>query len=333
MALTTDKIRNIALLGHGGNGKTSLAESLLFLTGGTDRLGKISDGNTVGDSDSEEIKRQISISLANMYAEYRDCKINILDTPGFFDFAGEVAEALRVADAGIIVCGAKDSGAVGFEKAWKALSAKKLPKAVFVSKIDEENGDFYSVYSALRAKYGAVVVPLIVPIKGASGKVEGIVDLVGKKAFSVEGGKRKDIPMPDNMQAELDDFYTAINESVAETSEELMEKYFAGEEFTTAEIVAGFRAGVKDNTLVPVVCGCALTGLGTHALLDLIVNLFPSPLDRAPEICEEDKEIAPDPNGAACAFIFKTQSDQFGKFSIFKVLSGKVTAEIGRAHV
>ena len=327
MPLTTDKIRNIALLGHGSNGKTSLAESMLFLTGGTDRLGKISDGNTVGDSDSEEIKRQISISLANMYTEYRDCKINILDTPGFFDFAGEVAEALRVADAGIIVCGAKDGITVGFEKSWKALADRKLPKAVFVSRLDEENGDFFAVYSALREKYGSSVVPLIVPIKGASGKVDGVVDLVGKKAFTIEGGKKKDIPMPDSMKSELDDFYTAINESVAETSEELMEKYFGGEEFTSAEIFSGLKAGIRDNTLVPVMCGCALTGLGIHALVDAVVDLFPSPLDRASEISEENIEIVPDPNGLACAVIFKTQSDQFGKFSIFKVLSGKISAD------
>jgi len=327
MALTTDKIRNIALLGHGGNGKTSLAESMLFLTGGTDRLGKISDGNTVGDSDSEEIKRQITISLANMYAEYRDCKINILDTPGFFDFAGEMAEALRVADVGIMVCGAKDGITVGLEKAWKALADRKLPKAVFVSKLDEENGDFTSVYSALREKYGSSVVPLIVPIKGSSGKVEGLVDLIGKKAFTVEGGKKKDIPIPDGMKSELDDFYTAINESVAETSEELMEKYFGGEEFSAAEIFSGLKTGIKEHTLVPVMCGCAVTGLGTHALLDVIVDLFPSPADSAPEISDEGTEIAPDPNGPACAFIFKTQSDQFGKFSIFKVLAGKVSAD------
>jgi elongation factor G len=327
MTYATEKIRNIALLGHGGNGKTSLAESMLYLTGGTDRLGKIVDGNTVGDSEAEEIKRQISISLATMFAEYRDTKINILDTPGYFDFAGEVAEALRVADAGVIVCGAKDGITVGLEKAWKYLSENKLPRAVFVSRIDEENGDYEAVYSALREKYGTSVCPMIAPIKSASGKVEGLIDLINRKAFTTEGGKSKEIPIPDSMKADLEQLYTAVNESVAETSEELMEKYFSGEEFTVEEVISGLKIGVKQMTLFPVFCGCALTGLGTLPLLDAVINLFPSPLESRTETTESGDEIKTDPNGPACAIVYKTISDQYGKFSIFKVLSGKVTTD------
>ncbi|MDR0491491.1 MAG: elongation factor G [Oscillospiraceae bacterium] len=327
MPYKTENIRNIAILGHGGSGKTSLAESMLFLTGGADRLGKITDGNTVGDSDSEEIKRQISIYLGTMFAEHNNCKINILDTPGYFDFAGEIAEALRVADAGIVVCSAKDGISVGFEKAWSSLASRNLPRAIFVSKTDEENGDFKAVYTAIREKYGTSVCPLIVPITNASGKVEGIVDVVSKKAYAFEGGKNKEIPIPDSMGAELEELYTAINENVAETDEDLMEKYFSGEEFTKEEIIGGLKAGVKDHTLFPVFCGCATAGLGTLQLLDAIIDLFPSPTAGA-DTADDGAKIEADPNGAACAVIYKTLSDQYGKFSIFKVLSGKVAADM-----
>jgi len=331
MPYTTEGIRNISILGHGSSGKTSLAESMLFLTGGTDRLGRIADGNTVGDSDSEEIKRQITIYLATTYAEHKGCKINILDTPGYFDFAGETMEALRVADAGIVVCSAKDGISVGFEKGWAFLSASKLPKAVYVSKVDEENGDFDAVYSSLRDKYGNSVCPLIVPIKGASGKVEGVVDIVNRKAYAAEGGKQKEIPIPDSMSAELEELYNAVNESVAETSEELMDKFFDGQEFTNEEKIQGLKAGIKDLTLIPLFCGCAASSLGTLPLLDLIVDLFPSPLDRS-DVSDEGAEIISDPNGTACAIVYKTLSDQYGKFSIFKVLSGKVTADVQLAN-
>ncbi|MCL2820868.1 MAG: elongation factor G [Oscillospiraceae bacterium] len=325
MSYTTEKIRNIALLGHGSSGKTSLAESMLFLTGSSDRLGKVNDGNTVGDSDSEEIKRQITIYLATMFTEHKGCKINIMDTPGFFDFAGEVLEALRVADAGIVACTAKDGISVGFEKGWNVLSSKKLPRAAYVSKIDEENGDFDAVLSALRDKYGTSVCPLTIPVKNASGKVEGVYDLVHRKAYSFEGGKQKEIPVPDSMKSELEAIYETFNESIAETCEELMEKY--GEEYTTEEIIKGVKIGLKDLTLFPVFCGCATTGLGTIPLLDAICDFFPSPLDRK-EATEDGNELVVDPNGTTCAIVYKTLSDQYGKFSLFKVLSGKVTSDM-----
>ena len=327
MPLTTEGIRNIAILGHGSSGKTCLAESMLFLSGGIDRLGKIADGNTVSDSDPEETKRQISIYLSTMFAEYNGCKINILDAPGYFDFAGETAEALRVADAGIVVCSAKDGISVGFEKGWSNLTASKLPRAVYVSKVDEENGDFDAVFAALRDKYGTAVCPLCAPVKGSSGKVEGVVDIISRKAYAVDGGKQKEIPVPDSMKSWLEELCTALNECVAETSEELMDKYFSGEEFTPEEMIQGLRAGFKDLALVPVFCGCSLTGLGTLPLLDAIVNIFPSPMERS-DTTEDDESIAADPNGSVCAVVYKTLSDQYGKFSIFKVLSGKLTADM-----
>jgi elongation factor G len=327
MAIGTESIRNIALLGHGSNGKTSLAESMLFLTGAVDRLGKISDGNTTGDSDPEEIKRQISIALSTMSVDYRDHKVNILDTPGYFDFAGEVVEALRVADGGVIVCGAKDGITVGLEKSWKYLNDRKLPRAIFVNKVDEENGDYEQVYGALRERYGTSVCPMIAPIKNAAGKVEGVIDLIKRTAYKLENGKRVEIPVPGDMSEMLENLYTAVNESVAETSEELMEKYFSGEEFTVEEIISGLKTGVKELTLFPVFCGCAVTGLGTLLLLDAIVNLFPSPLEGRPEKTVDGDEIAADPNGPAAVVVYKTLSDQYGKFSLFKVLSGRVTTE------
>ncbi len=327
MAYTPDRIRNIALLGHGSSGKTSLAESMLYLTGVTDRLGKITDGNTVGDSDTEEIKRKITISLAAMYAEYNNHKINILDTPGYFDFAGEVAEALRVAGCGVIVCAAKDGITVGLEKAWKFVEDAKMPRVFFVTKIDEENGDFGTVYAALRQKYGTSVCPMTVPIKNGS-KIEGVVDLVSRKAYAPDGNKRKEIPIPDDMSDELATYYEALSESVAETSEEMMEKYFSGEAFTPEEIFTGLKSGLRDNLVYPVFCGCPVTAAGTVPLLESIVQLFPSPLNARTELSTDGEEIKADPSGATCAVVFKTVSDQYGRFSIFKVLSGKVTPDM-----
>ena len=328
MPYTTKDIRNVAFLGHGGSGKTSLVESILFLTGQTDRLGKISDGNTVGDSDTEEIRRQISIYLSTTFTEYNNHKINLLDTPGYFDFVGETLEALRVAEAGIIACSAKDGITVGFEKAWGYLKAAKLPKAIYISKLDEENGDFRKVLDEIRGRYGSNICPLFLPIQNASGKVEGIVDVVNRKAYSVEGGKQKEIPVPESMTSAVDDEFNAISEVVAEGStEELMEKYLETMEFTKEELIEGLKVGIKDQLLIPVFCGCATTGLGTLPLLDAINNLFPSPLDRV-DSTEDDKELKLDPNGPTCAIVYKTLSDQYGKFSIFKVLSGKVTSDM-----
>ncbi|MDR1217867.1 MAG: elongation factor G [Oscillospiraceae bacterium] len=328
MTYTSDAIRNIALLGHGGNGKTSLAESMLFLTGAVDRLGRAADGNMAGDSDTEEIKRKISIALATLSADYRGSKINILDTPGYFDFAGEVVEALRVAEGGVIVCGSKDGVTVGLEKSYKYLNDRKLPRAFYVSKIDEENGSFEAVYGALREKYGASVCPMVAPITGGGGKIEGLVDLISHKAYTIEGGKRKEIPVPESMGKQLEELYTAVNESVAETSEELMDKYFSGEEFTEDEIKGGLRTGVKELSLFPAFCGCAHTGLGTLMLLDAIVDLFPAPADGVPETSPEGELLDVSADKPTAVIVYKTLSDQYGKFSLFKVISGKVSADM-----
>ncbi len=328
MSYAIENIRNICLMGHGGTGKTSLAESMLYLKGATDRLGKVLDGNTVGDYDPEEIKRKISISLSAMYVEHEKHKINILDTPGYFDFSGEVAEALRVADSGIIVCAAKGGLSVGTEKAWSALDEQKKPRMFYISKIDEENGDFESIFNELRAKYGSSVCPCVVPIKEA-GSVAGIYDVISKKAFALEKGKAVEIPIPASFADKVKSYTDAVNESVAETSEELMDKFFSGEEFTTEELIQGMRQGVRDLTLFPVLGGCAATGIGTLSLLDTIVRLMPSPKDVKAELSDDGKtEVKAAAGEPACAFVFKTLSDQYGKFSFFKVVSGKVSADM-----
>lgn len=317
MSYATNSIRNICLLGHGSNGKTSLAESMLFLAGATDRLGKVSDGNTVSDFDAEEVRRQISVAAATMYVEYKKHKINIIDTPGYFDFVGEVCQALRVADAGIVVCSAKDGVSVGAEKAWKYLSDANKPRAIYMSKIDEEHADFDATFASLREKFGTSVCPMTAPIK-SGGKVTGIVDVVSRKAYSVSGGKTSEIPVPDDMADRLTELYTEIAESVAETSEELMDKYFGGEEFTPEEIYGALASGIAEASICPVYCGSAFSGLGTTLLLDAIVNFFPAPTEGGQKVAE---------TGPVKAIVYKTISDQYGRFSQFKVLSGKLTAD------
>lgn len=332
MGYAINDIRNVCFLGHGGNGKTSLVESMLFLTGGTDRLGKIADGNTVCDYDPEEIKRQISISLTTVPVEYKKCKINVLDTPGYYDFAGEVMEALCVADAGVIVCSAKGGMSVGTEKAWEYLQERNMPRAIYISKVDEENSDYNAAFDALREKFGNTVCPIIAPIWDADKKVVGIIDVLHRKAFNMQGGKTTEIPIPEDKTSVLEELYDKLCESVAETSEEYMEKYFSGEPFTPEEVVNGLRTGVRELSLVPVFCGSSVTGLGTQALLDSIVSLFPNPMDgnvrKGTNADGEKVEVAVDPNGPTCAYVYKTISDQYGKYSFFKVVAGKVTPDM-----
>ena len=319
------------MLGHGSTGKTGLAESILFINGTTDRLGKVTDGNTVSDYDAEEIKRQISISASMMYTEYKGNKVNLLDTPGFFDFAGEVSQAVRVADAAVIVCAAKCGLSVGTEKAWDNLTENNMPKAIYVSKIDEENGDFYGLYEALKEKYGHSICPMVIPFSKGE-KVEGVIDIVLRKAYSMDKGKCIEVPLPDDMQSVVDDMYTVLTENVAETSEEFMDKYFSGDPFTAEEMAQGISMGIRTGSLVPVVCGSAFTGLGTELLLNIIVNFFPSPMESKPENALDAGgnavkiEITTD--SPVCLLIFKTTSDQYGKFSFFKVISGKVESDM-----
>ena len=332
MSYSVQNIRNVCLLGHGGNGKTALAESLLYMTGAIDRMGKAVDGNTVCDYDPEEVKRQISISLSVAPLEYKGCKINVLDTPGGFDFSGEVMEALRAADAAIIVCSAKDGVSVGLEKAWKYCEERNMPRFIYISKTDEDNSDYNATFEALRAKYGNKIAPVVVPIWDENKKVTGIIDVLNKRAYEMQGGKRVEIEIPEGKEAVITEFNDALKESVAETSEEFMDKFFSGEDFTYAEMIQGLRQGVRELSLFPVLCGSAVNTMGSLMLMDYIVDLLPNPMEgnyhKATRQDGETEEFVVSPGGVPTAFVFKTVADQYGKYSYIKVLSGVITSDL-----
>ena len=318
MSYSIDKIRNICLLGHGGNGKTSLAESMLFLTGATDRLGKASDGTTVSDFDAEEIRRKISIGDSAMYCDFNGVKINIIDTPGYFDFAGEVKQALRVADAGVLVCSAKDGVSVGAEKSWKLLVEANAPRAIFISRIDEENSSYEKTFQALRDAFGVSVCPLVAPIMDGE-KVTGFIEVATKKAYKFgANGKSTEMPMPDNMKDTLAEYYDMLSENAAETDETLMDK-FGSEEFTVEEILGALGTGIAERSICPVFCGSSTALWGVDLFLKAIADYFPAPSEGGKPVDEK---------GQTAAIVYKTISDQYGKFSLFKVVSGKVTNDM-----
>ena len=331
MSYTAQDIRNICLIGHGGDGKTALAERMLFFTKGTDRLGKSADGTTISDFDPEEIKRKYSISTSIIPVEYGKSKINLLDNPGYFDFAGEVMQSVRVVDAGVIVVSAKNGVGVGTEKSWKYLFERKLPKFVYVSKLDEEHADFYKTFEQLREKFGKTLAPITIPIMEGDKSV-GIVDIIHKEAYLSGGGKTQKVDVPADLTDRVDEYYEFLCEAVAETSEENMEKFFEGEEFTLDEIIAGINQGVKDLSLVPVFCGSAMTGMGTESLIRGLVDFAPNPTEgyaqHAVNEKGEDVTINCAPTETPVIFVFKTVSDQYGKQSYFKVISGNITADL-----
>ena len=328
---TANSIRNICLLGHSGSGKTALAESLLYMTGVIDRIGKNADGNTVCDYDPEEIRRNISISTAVVPLVYNGVKINMLDTPGGFDFSGAAMEALRAADAAILVISAKDGITVGFEKAWKYCQERNMPRFIYISKVDEDNSDYNATFNALREKYGNKVAPVVVPIWDANRKVTGIIDVLNKRAYEMQNLKRVEIEVPEGKEDVITEFNDALKESVAETSEEFMDKFFGGEDFTYAEMIKGMHKGVIDHTLYPVLCGSGVTCLGSLMLMDHIIDLLPNPVEgnyhKATLADGTTEEFVVSPGGVPSAFVWKTVSDQYGKYSFVKVLSGTITSD------
>ena len=328
---TANSIRNICLLGHSGSGKTALAESLLYMTGAIDRIGKNADGNTVCDYDPEEIRRNISISTAVVPLEYHNTKINLLDTPGAFDFAGATMEALRAADAAILVISAKDGITVGFEKAWKYCEERNMPRFIYISKVDEDNSDYNATFNALREKYGNKIAPVVVPIWDGSKKITGIIDVLNKRAYEMQKLKRVEIEVPEDKLSVIEEFNDALKESVAETSEELMDKFFGGEDFTYAEMIKGMHQGVLDQTLYPVLCGSGFNCLGSLMLMDHIIDLLPNPVEgnyhKATLADGTTEEFVVSPGGVPSAFVWKTVSDQYGKYSYIKVLSGEITSD------
>jgi len=326
---TVNSIRNICLLGHSGSGKSALAESLLYMTGAISRLG----GNAVTDYDPEEIRRGISISTSVIPVEYKNHKINVLDAPGAFDFAGAAMEALRAADAAILVCSAKDGITVGFEKAWKYCEERNMPRFVYISKVDEDNSDYNATFEALREKYGNKIAPLVVPIWDSSKKVTGIIDVLNKRAYEMKNLKRVEISLSEDKLSVVDEFNFNLKEAVAETDEELMERFFEneGEDFTYAEMINGMHTGVKELSLFPVLCGSGVTCLGSLMLMDQIINLLPNPeqgnYHKATTADGKTEEFVVSEGGVPSAFVWKTVSDQFGKYSFVKVLSGEITPD------
>jgi len=330
---TVNSIRNICLLGHSGSGKSALAESLLYMTGAIVRMGKNANGNTVADYDPEEVRRNISISTSVIPVEYKNHKINILDTPGAFDFAGAAMEALRAADAAILVCSAKDGITVGFEKAWKYCEERNMPRFVYISKVDEDNSDYNATFEALREKYGNKIAPVVVPIWDSAKRVTGIIDVLNKRAYEMQNLKRAEITLSEEKLSVVDEFNFALKEAVAETDEELMERFFEneGEDFTYAEMINGMHTGVKELSLFPVLCGSGVTCLGSLMLMDQIINLLPNPeqgnYHKATTADGKTEEFVVSEGGVPSAFVWKTVSDQFGKYSFIKVLSGEITPD------
>lgn len=322
MSYTTKDIRNICLLGHGGSGKTSLAENMLFMTGAIDRQGRVPDGNTVCDYDAEETKRQISISAAVFPLKFGGKKINVIDCPGYFDFASEALAAIRVSETGVILCSAKDGLSVGAERSWKYLKTAGVPAIFYISKNDEENGDFSAVLSSLQDKYGASVCAVTAPMSDGT----GVIDIVHNCAYQTKGNKTIKIAIPEADKGMAEELREVLMEAAA-TTEELMEKYLDDLELSETEIIEGLRAGLIERSVFPVFCGSAMTGIGTEALLSGIAEFAPSPAEMPALKTEEGTEIPCDPNGTTTAFVFKTVSDQFGKFSYVKVVSGTLTAD------
>lgn len=323
----TDEIRNVVLLGHGGSGKTSLVEAMAYVSGAISRMGKISDHNTISDFDKEEQKREFSISTTLTPIEWEKAKINVLDTPGYFDFVGEVEEAVSAADAAVIVVSGKAGVEVGTEKAWELCDKYNLPRMIYVTEMDVDDASFRGVVQQLTERYGKVIAPHFQPIR-ENEKLVGYVNVIknaGRRYTEV--GKREECEIPDYCLPNLQILREHLMEAVAETSEDFMERYFAGEEFSVEEIRSAMRVEVMDGSIVPVAMGSNIQAQGVANLLSDIVRFFPSPDKRecagfnrkTNEIFEANYNFAK----AKSAYVFKTMVDPFiGKYSFVKVCSG-----------
>lgn len=331
----TQDIRNVAILGHGGCGKTTLVEAMANLAGVTNRMGKVVDGNTISDYDKEEIKRKFSISTSIVPIEWKQWKINLLDTPGYMDFTGEVEEALSVADGAIIVISGKAGVEAGTERAWDYCEKYNIPRIIFVTEIDEDNADYGRIIEQLRDLYGKKIAPFHLPVK-VDGKFTGYVNVVkmkGRKS-TADGNKFDEVEidalnLPAQVQDELDPCRDALLEAVAETSEELMDKYFEGEEFTMDEIIGALRASVNDGSIVPVQCGSGFYNISVENLMKHVIDYLPSPAAAVSRISGKDPRndndctVDYDSSKPFSAYVFKTLVDPFiGRYSFIKVCSG-----------
>lgn len=321
-----DKIRNIGLFSHGGAGKTSLTEAMLFTSKAITRLGRVEEGNTVSDWDPDEIKRNISISATPAPVEWRDHKINVIDAPGYADFVGEVKAAIRVVDAALILLDASAGVEVGTEYAWRFAADRNLPAIIVVNKMDRENADFAASLASAQAAFGLKVVPLCIPIGRESG-LRGVVDLLAMRSFTFSDNRDGTVSegdIPSEMLDEVETYRLQLVEKIAESDEDLMLRYLEDDEISADELRAGLRTGVASGEIVPVVAGAASTNRGTSLILDAIVDLSPAPGSIAAKSPDGGEvTIAPDPNAPLAAFVWKTIADPFvGKLTYFRVYSG-----------
>jgi elongation factor G len=327
-----EQIRNVALAGHGGSGKTTLAEHLLYIAGHIDRVGSIEAGNTTSDFDPEEQRRKISLSATLLPIEWEGHKINLIDTPGFPDFIGELYSVAPVVDSVILVAPAQAELEVGFENAWELCEARQLPRLIFVNKMERDGADYNGLLQTLRNAYGNRIVPLQIPI-GAETQFKGVVDVLHQKAYV---GKDRDIapsPVPAELQGEVERAREMLMEAAAESDDALLEKYLDGNLLTDEELVHGFHEGVRTGRIVPVLCGSAALGEGLAPLLQAILELMPSPAESpAPKATDlrtgNPVELKPDPSAPLAAFVFKTTADPFvGKLTYFRVYSGTLRGD------
>ena len=322
--ITTKNLRNVCLLGHGGSGKTSLAEAMLFCAGEIDRMGKVGDGNTVTDFDPEEVARHYSVSLAAANIYYHDTKINILDTPGYPDFVGEELQGIRAADAAVIMVDGKGGAEVGTELAWEYCDRQGLPRVFFVNKCDDPESNFDRVLTQLKDKFGIRVCPAMVPVDHKGKKT--FISLAERMAYTFdERGKRSEDPMDDELRSVVDKYTQQFNEAIAETSDELMEKFFNEEEITREEAVNALHEGIIVGSIVPVYCGSVTKLWGVRTLMTAIADSFPRMTAKKYETVIADGEEKPyeiKTDGDCSIFVFKSMADQFGKMSMFKVMSG-----------
>jgi elongation factor G len=324
-----DKIRNVAITGHGSSGKTSLTAAFLFDTGKTTRLTKVDQGNTVTDYDTDEIERQISINSALAHLEWNNHKINIIDCPGYTNFLWDTRASLRAVDAGLVVVGALEGVEVGTEKVWAMLEEFKLPRMLIINKLDRENSNYKQAMESIQQFFGRQAILVQLPI-GEEADFSGVVDLIGKKAYLFEkneSGKFKEAEIPEDLKDEAEKKIEALAEMVAENDEELMEKYFDAGELSTEDLIAGLRKSILNRNLYPVFVSSALLNVGAQPILDGIINFFPSPLEREDMQCEEGS-VQPKVEDPFSALVFKTISDPYtGRISMIRIFSGKVSPD------
>ena len=324
----TGQLRNVVLLGHGSAGKTSLAEAMLFTSGAINRMGGVEDGTTVADFDEEEVRRHISLNLAIVPVEWESCKVNVLDTPGYTDFVGEVKSAVRVADLALILVDAVSGVEVGTELVWNFAEAQELPRIVVVNKMNRENASLDRTLEALREAFGQNFVPVQIPI-GAQAKFAGVVDLIKMRALMGPEGKVAEIPA--DMLGQAEEARVPLVEAAAEADDELIIKYLEGEDLTEEEIERSLRASILSGTAIPVLVTAATANVGTRALLDALVAYAPSPADRGPATAQGpagEEQIEPDELAPLAALIFKTTADPYvGKLTYFRVYGGMMASD------